>query len=610
MKPINNMSPTRAPYSLFFKGFLVSVLVVFFYLRPLKSPWHPFIAGDGLGYYSYLPAIFIYNDKDFDFKWFNRAHDSNYVYSTFENPEDNLLVKYGNKRINKYYQGLSFIWMPFFLAGHLIAKIFHVPADGYSWPYQWSVGLASLVYLFLGLLFLRKLLFRMFEDDWSADLSTAALFYGTYLFTYAISANSLSHAYSLTFITGFLYYVVSFFKAERQRADHVAAAILCLSIAVCIRPLTGLIVFTIPAFMPKGFMRSFTLPSLKLKWRHGVLMMLTVGVLIYTIAITYRQTGSFLAYTYTNETFDFKNAKFFDALFSYHLGLFVYVPLVFFALAGLLYMSRRSAITLFLFFFGIVFLYSAWWYWPIVKRALIDFYVLPAVFLCSAFAALKTRKRMQGVFAALAVLSVVYFQFKSMQLRRGILDENATYGEVFWRNFFRVNKTNMYLVPPSSILKQNASTEYFENYPDVKKLSSQAHEGKAALRFDSVNYIGRAHAVPYPQFFSEEGFRKVRFSFQSYFKPGVRSVHVFIRFLDQDDKVLQEVPFYLNEEDLPHNRWDYKEFGYELPERPDFDEQLVKRIDAVIWNVENRNFILIDEARIECMLTDRSFETI
>ena len=79
---------------------VLTVMLSFVCMRPLKSPWHPFIAGDGLGYYSYLPAKFIHNDPQLDFKWFNRVHNANYIYSAFDNPEDNLLVAYGNKRIN------------------------------------------------------------------------------------------------------------------------------------------------------------------------------------------------------------------------------------------------------------------------------------------------------------------------------------------------------------------------------------------------------------------------------------------------------------------------------------------------------------------------------
>src|SRR5687767_709536 len=134
---------------IFFSGFLVSIVLVFLWVRPLNSPWHRFIAGDGLGYYAYLPARHIYADKQFEFKWFNKVYNQHYAISSFPNPEDNFMVEYKGKRINKYYQGLSFIWTPFFLTAHLVAKLFHYPADGFSAPYQLFMGLASLFYAML-----------------------------------------------------------------------------------------------------------------------------------------------------------------------------------------------------------------------------------------------------------------------------------------------------------------------------------------------------------------------------------------------------------------------------------------------------------------------------
>src|SRR6476661_3867483 len=85
-----------------YAAFLVSILVMFLYFRPLNSPWHKFIAGDGLGYYSYLPATFIYHDSNYEFKWFNKVHDNNYVYSAFPYPDQNLLVQYQGRKINNY----------------------------------------------------------------------------------------------------------------------------------------------------------------------------------------------------------------------------------------------------------------------------------------------------------------------------------------------------------------------------------------------------------------------------------------------------------------------------------------------------------------------------
>ena len=586
--------------------FLLSVVLVFFTTRPLNSPWHPFIAGDGLGYYSYLPAKFIYHDEKLDWKWFNKAHNANYQYSTFENPEDNLLVKYGDKRINKYYQGLSYIWMPFFFAGHLAAKLSGYAADGYSLPYQLAMGVASLFYLLLGLFFLRKLIIKLTGDQFAGFLIPASIFYGTWLFTYALSANTLSHSYSFTFITLFVYFSNNFLSENKFRTRQFFLAAFTFIICICIRPLTGLILLLVPAFIPPGFFKQkYGRPVIT--WKEVLIIILSLGALYHTLHTTYVQTGSWFAYTYTDEKFNFGQARFFDALFSYHLGLFVYVPLILLSLYGIWFMPRIQRIILSLFFFGIIFLYSAWWYWPIVKRALVDFYVIPAVMLSALVAGYRKRRKL---IVCAIMLCVLYFQFKAMQLRRGILDENATYSEIFWRNFFRTEKANQYPIPPNTILQKEEFMETFEEGYTGPSTTEKKFNGNSSLLLDSVNYINRVHDLSYPLFFEKQGFRKIRFSMQCYFSEGIKSTHIFMQFFNTKNEMVREVPFYLNEEDIHAGKWDFKEFGHEIADVDSLTINTVSHIGFTIWNVEARRKIYIDDAKVEFILTDRSFETI
>lgn len=83
------------------------------------------IRADGLGYYSYLPAIFIYNDYQFSFiDDIKKTHPQINFGNGFLNKTDE-----GN--VNKYYIGLSILLLPFFLLAHFIASIFNLSPDGY-----------------------------------------------------------------------------------------------------------------------------------------------------------------------------------------------------------------------------------------------------------------------------------------------------------------------------------------------------------------------------------------------------------------------------------------------------------------------------------------------
>src|SRR5204863_9827397 len=126
-------------------------------------------------------------------------------------------------------------------------------------------------------------------------------------------------------------------------------------------------------------------------------------------------------------------------------------------------------------------LYSSWWYWPIVKRAMIDWYVIPCIFLGALISKFSFKRLPVIMFVMICVL---YYQLKEYQVRNGILDEYLTYKEIFWRNFFRTGKSLQYPVPPESIVKSEKFEEGFES-PFAGNLSQEvAHSGKQSLVLD------------------------------------------------------------------------------------------------------------------------------
>ena len=345
-------------YKTLFFGFFLSIIATLFYFRPLNSPWFRIIAGDGLGYYSYLPARYIYHDSNYDFKWFNKAYHDNYE-GGFANPEDNFIVQYQDKRINKYYPGLSVLWTPFFAVAHISAKLVGYKADGYSLPYQLAIAFASLCYLFLGLFYLRKLLQKIFNNELVSTIIPIIIFYGTHLFYYTLFLNALTHVYSFTFITAFIYYTYSWLNEADKRNTNMLYSILCFLILINIRPLNGLIILIIPALVSS----SFSIKDVKFTFQKKYLatLILMLIIILNTFIILFAQTGSVMPYTYVNERFYFNHPKLFDVLFSYHAGLFIYVPLAFMSLFGIMYLKNRIQKILFpAILLLVLYLYSCW----------------------------------------------------------------------------------------------------------------------------------------------------------------------------------------------------------------------------------------------------------
>lgn len=591
-----------------FYFFLLLIGVVFLWQRPLNSPWSPFIAGDGLGYYSYLPAVFIQHDKELRFEWFNETYDRNYVYDAFDVAEDNLLVQYEDRKINKYYPGLSFTWMPFFFCGHLAAKMTGYAADGYTLPYQLAMCAASLFWLLTGLVYLRKLIYKLTANEHAALWVPVFLFFGTNLYAYGIFNNTLSHAYSFTFSTIAIYYMYSYFNAQEKRLYYLLMFVLAMAITVSVRPLNGLIIFLAPAFIPEGFFAERKWFS---EFRRVYLIPLAVLLLLllWHFGITLAQTGKLFAYTYTNERFDFSDSHFIDALFSYHNGLYVYMPLAFIALAGIPFLKGRQRWVVPLFFFAVVFLYSAWWFWPITRRALIDYYPLLALMLAALLVGTQS-SRFRFAVIGLILLSIGHYQLKNYQVGKGILSEFSTYSELYWKNYFRTSPANIYPVPPSTIIAQQEFAQDFESgTTDCPLSENNAYSGTHALQFDRERASCVLARYPYPELFDRPGWRKVRVSFETFCEDSVETAGMFLEFRKKDS-VIANAPFYLIKEFINAGEWDYKEFGYEITDTVLINRTTVDEVVFGLWRSEPKGKMYLDDFKLEFLLTDRSFETI
>jgi hypothetical protein len=128
-----------------------------------------------------------------------------------------------------------------------------------------------------------------------------------------------------------------------------------------------------------------------------------------------------------------------------------------------------------------------------------------------------------------------------------------------------------------------------------------------ALRFFSIS--AQIAAFPYPTVFDQPGWRKIRFSFNMFAEDSVNNVYAYIQFF-RNDSLITDAPFYIIPQYIFPNKWDYKEFGYEIADTALINRNTVDKIGFTIWNVEAKKRVYIDDVKMEFILTDRSFETI
>jgi len=391
------------------------------------------IKADGKGYYAHLPAVFIYKDLNFSFFDEIEAKYSN----------ENLYYDYRKytegKTYNKYFAGTAFFILPFFLLAHLITLASGGVADGYSHWYSLSVSWAAIFYLFASLLLMRRILRRFKVEDSSISWSLLSIYFGTNWFYYVIVEPSMSHVYSVFLLTLFFYLVGNW--AAGKGSNNFILAMLTLGFIIWVRPVNGMILFSIPLAFSSwkdliAHIKSiFSSPKLLLS---GLFVPLVVfsQLLIYKV-----QTGHFLIYSYEEEGFNFLHPHMFDILFSYKKGLFLYTPLLLVAFVGNISWWKQNAYKAAYsmgFFVLITYVLSSWWNWyyggSFSSRAYIEYYIFFAIPLALLLqSAVKNWERF--ALKGLLILLILFCQFQTYQYRYMLIHWDNMTKEKYWDVF-------------------------------------------------------------------------------------------------------------------------------------------------------------------------------
>lgn len=130
----------------------------------------------------------------------------------FENDE----AVFGGRGARNYAFGAPLLWSPFFVAGHawvlgVNALGGHLTTDGYTYPYQRAIGLATLCYGFIGLILIYRSL-RLYYSRGMSALATLGLCSTSFLIWYLTADNSMVHGVSMFATTLFLFLWLRFRK--------------------------------------------------------------------------------------------------------------------------------------------------------------------------------------------------------------------------------------------------------------------------------------------------------------------------------------------------------------------------------------------------------------
>ncbi len=416
---------------------LFLVIPIWFFTNAKQNNWkeghvgHIIRSVDAKGYYSYLPAVFVYSDLSFGFwkdmqkKYFPKAKIESW--HDYRNKAEGSYV-------NKYYAGTAILQLPFFLTAHAITISQGGDVDGYSWYYQVLINIGTICYLIIGLLLFNQFLKANQINRWKRLLTLYVTAFGTNIAVYCFDDPAMSHIYSFAAVSLFMVLSDKFFRQNSMKTLFFAAVI--FGLIVLIRPINGLVIFSLPflAGTHEKFVKGFDFIKNKPVsiLVSALLFFAVVGIqlIIYKI-----QTGNFIVYSYKDEGFNFLDPNIFNILLSYKKGLFVYTPLAGIALIGLFFMKRYRGLALGGFLFFLTYVLSCWYPWwyggSFSSRVYIEYF--PYIFFAFAVLISKINKKIILVpFLALTLFLTLHNQQQIILYRWGMIHWDSMTKEKYW----------------------------------------------------------------------------------------------------------------------------------------------------------------------------------
>ncbi|MBW6484132.1 MAG: hypothetical protein K0B10_13855 [Vicingaceae bacterium] len=421
---------------------LIAVITIVFTYnnRVVENKWERAIDSDGRGYYAYLPAVFIYQDWDWGFVFENEKKlypNTPYVAGDYLNTVDNDLV-------NRYFSGTALLMLPFFLLAMGFSYLLGFPIDGYSMPFFIAIIFASLFYFLAGLYFIRKTLLKYNFSELTIAVVLISFGLGTNLFHYATIETSMSHVYSFFLISLFIYYAKSL--SENYTFKRIIKLGLVVSLIFLVRPTNVLVVLFLPFFFSDG---KSLIAFLKKYVTDYKALFITILIFILIVSIQpifyYLQVGKPWVYAYYDAKLILSEPHLIKVLFSYRKGLFVYTPITFIAILGLIFLIKKNkfqTITWLLAFMVFTYILSSWsWWWyggSFGMRPFIELFPLFTILLAILVQAFK-KIYFKGIIILLLLLLCRVNFIQAYQYRTFILHWNLMNKESYWKVFLKTD---------------------------------------------------------------------------------------------------------------------------------------------------------------------------
>ncbi|TNE71125.1 hypothetical protein EP331_10255 [bacterium] len=417
---------------------MVAIVLILGFHRFSYTGAKSIFSSDMIGYYSYLPAMFIYHDLDLGFA----ENNPNY-------PDDLYWKKTTpiGKPVIYYTYGMSLLYLPFFLVAHTLALIGIAPPNGFSWIYTLVIQLGTAGYTILGFFVLKKLLLRYFNERLTAT-ALLILALGTPLFYYTFNESMMSHGASFMLFVGFFSAVDYWYSKPSFKSSIVLSSL--ISLIILVRPPNGIVIvwFVFWGWHRHGFWKT----RIEFWWKNRkqvfIMLFVLAGFVFPQLLYWKLQSGSWFYKAYPDHMeLDFLNPHLWNVLFSFRKGWLVYTPIMGIALLGFIFMKpmvlnvpRWLWVLFFCLSIWVISSWEIWWYGgSFGMRALIEYQavlVFPMAFFIQRVMDVKKnvlRRLIWVVMGLFILLNIV----QTFQYRAGIIHWDgmtySVYKQVFGR---------------------------------------------------------------------------------------------------------------------------------------------------------------------------------
>jgi len=431
---------------------------------------------DAFGYYLPLPACFIYHDIK-KMEWVpeivNRYQSTGPLYQLSALPN-------GNKAM-KYFLGISILYSPFFIMGHLTAGILDCPQDGFSAPYQLSICLAALFYAFIGLWALRWVLLRYFSDKTTA-LTLILVALATNYVQYVSVDSAQTHGFIFTLYAWLMVVTIQWHNRPTLWKAFLLGGIIGLGILS--RPTEAVMIF-----IPLLYGTSDKI-SKKNKWLlvkqnpwHIITAFAGGWIALMPQFIYWKVvTGKWIYDVGSKWTFLDPN---WQVLFGWEKGWFIYTPVTLLMVAGLFLFRRNtfywSVLIYFLINTWIVIAWDDWRYGASYSsRALVQSYAVMSLPLAALIGKFLSRRFNYLLLIPVSLLVLVNL-FQIWQYNKTILHYNDMNRRYYQAIFLNPNPTPWQM----SLMD---TEEYISN---EKKFNSETQ-----INIDSTFHL---HGINHPE---------------------------------------------------------------------------------------------------------------